>query len=64
MLELYTGDSTVVLFADTEDKLLALAEELASVNAAKLGRPSIGRGQDLPPPLPGAVEGTRGCSDR
>lgn len=61
MLELYTGDSTVVLFADTEDKLFALAEELASVNAAELGRPSVGRSQDLPPPLPGAVEGTRGC---
>jgi len=48
MLELYTGDSTVVLFADTEDKLLALAEELVSVNASALRRPHVGRGQDLP----------------
>ncbi len=62
MLELYTGDSTVVLFADTREELLALAEELTSVNASALGRPDVGRGQDLPPPAAGAVEGTRGCS--
>lgn len=64
MLELYTGGSAVVLFADTEDKLLTLADELASVNASALGRPSVGRGQGLPPPLPGAVEGALDCSGR
>lgn len=62
MLELYTGDSTVVLFADTEDKLLALAEELVSVNASALGRSRVVRGQDLPPPA--ADSGASGCSGR
>jgi hypothetical protein len=64
MLELSTGDSTVVLFADSREELLSLAEELTSVNAAALGRPHVRREQDLPPPAAGAIDGTRDCAGR
>ncbi len=62
MLEIYSGDSTIVLFAGDKSQLLELANELASVNASALGRSSFDRTEALPQPLAGAMAGNLGCS--
>lgn len=64
MLEIYSGDSTIVLFARDKAQLLELASELSSVNAFALDRPGVGREQALPQPAAGAMDGTMACSVR
>lgn len=64
MLEVYSGDSTIVLFADNTDDLFALAESVASVNSAKLGRSHVNPRDALPPPAAGSLNGQLGCSGR
>ncbi|HEU6443721.1 MAG TPA: hypothetical protein VFL61_01550 [Gaiellaceae bacterium] len=61
MLEIYSGDSTIVLFARSEEQLFTLADELLSVNAGKVGNPSVERKAALPPPAQGAMTGTLEC---
>jgi hypothetical protein len=54
-LELQTGRSTVVVFADSRGRAVRIAEALRAVNG------SIAVGSPLPQPAPGALEGTLGC---
>ena len=53
-LELQTGRSTVVVFADSRARVLRVAYALRPVGARALSGP-------LPPPAPGAVQGTLPC---
>lgn len=54
-MELQTGASTIVVFADSRRRLSRIARGLRSLDA------SVGAGVPLPPPPPGAVEGRLGC---
>ena len=53
-LELYTGDVTVTVFADTRAKARRAAEALREADSEEAGG-------DLPPPLPGALRGRMDC---
>jgi hypothetical protein len=64
MLEIYTADATVVLFARSTEQLRQLADELGSVNASALGAPSVARTQELPPPAEGALAGGLACAPK
>jgi len=54
-LELQTGSSTVVVFADSRARALRIAGALRAVNG------SVPPGRMLPPPTPGALESTLDC---
>jgi hypothetical protein len=54
-LEIQTGFSTVVIFADSRGRALRIASALRAVNG------SVAAGSSLPPPAPGALEGTLDC---
>ena len=56
-IELYTGDDTVVIFADTPARARAAAASLRGTihGAVKAA------GEDLPAPVPGALSGTATC---
>lgn len=54
-LEIQTGTTTVVIFAFSKRKALAVAENLRGLNVP------VSVGDRLPPPAPGAVEGTLPC---
>jgi hypothetical protein len=54
-LELQTGRSTIVVFADTRQRLSRIAQDLRSLD----GRTASG--VPLPPPDPGAVDGRLAC---
>ncbi len=54
-LELQTGRSTVVVFADARARLARIAGKLRSLEAP------VSRGGALPPPVAGAVEGELDC---
>jgi hypothetical protein len=65
MLKLHTGELDCCLVRrHTEDTLVTLAEELASVNAPALGVRASGGGKIFLRLYPVRVEGTRGCSGR
>ena len=53
-LEIYTGDTAIVLFGERE-QILRAAEELQAVNA------DVGPREPLQPPRPGALEGKLRC---
>lgn len=55
-LEVYTGDITIVIFADSPNRALTAAEGLRDLN-----RPSIDARESLTPPIDGALEGTLSC---
>lgn len=56
-IELYAGDDTIVIFADTAARARAAAEALrGTVHGA-----SRTAGEDLPAPAPGALSGTATC---
>jgi hypothetical protein len=56
-IELYTGNDTIVIFADTPARARAAAEALqGTVHGA-----SRTAGEDLPAPAPGALSGTATC---
>jgi len=55
-LELQTGSSTVVVFADSRGRAARVARALRAVNGSE---PAGSR--PLPPPDPGALEGTLDC---
>jgi len=57
-LEIQTGTTTVVIFAFSKRDALAVAENLRGLNVPVSAR------DRLPPPPPGAVEGTLPCSSR
>ena len=57
-LEIQTGTTTVVIFAFSKRKALSVAEHLRGLNVA------VSAGDRLPPPAPGAVEGTLRCDTR
>jgi hypothetical protein len=54
-LELQTGRSTIVVFADSRQRLSRIANDLRSVDAR------IASGAPFPPPAPGAVDGQLAC---
>jgi hypothetical protein len=54
-LELQTGRSTVVLFADDRQRLTRIAEDLRPLDSRTAS------GDPLPPPVPGAMEGRLPC---
>ena len=54
-LELQTGSSTVVVFADSRGRAARIARALRPLSES--GPP----GERLPPPAPGALEGTLDC---
>ena len=54
-LEIQTGTTTVVIFAFSKRSALAVAENLRGLNVP------VSAGDRLPPPAPGAVEGTLPC---
>jgi hypothetical protein len=54
-LELQTGRSTIVVFADSCQRLSRIAKDLRSVDSR------IASGAPLPPPAPGAVDGQLAC---
>jgi len=54
-LELQTGRSTIVVFADTRARLARIALSLRSLDAR------VARGDALPAPATGALEGGLGC---
>jgi len=54
-LELQTGRSTIVVFADTRARLARIARSLRSLDAP------VARGGALPPPVAGALEGELDC---
>jgi hypothetical protein len=54
-LELQTGRSTIVVFADSRQRLSRIAENLRSLDAR------TAPGVPLPPPTPGAVDGPLVC---
>lgn len=54
-LEIQTGRSTVVVFADSRPRVLRIADALRAVDG------SVTHGQPLPQPAPGALEGTLDC---
>jgi hypothetical protein len=57
-LEIQTGTTTVVIFAFSKRKALAVAENLRGLNVP------VSAGDPLPRPAPGAVEGTLPCGTR
>lgn len=57
-LEISTGDTTVVLFGDSRERLIAAAQQLRTRPGS---RRSPALNQDLPAPTPGAEEGTLTC---
>jgi hypothetical protein len=57
-LEIQTGTTTVVIFASSKRDALLVAENLRGLNVA------VPAGDRLPPPAPGAVEGTLPCGSR
>jgi hypothetical protein len=54
-LELYSGDVTVVIFGLEREQTMRAARALKGVNGA------LGRGENLPPPAAGALEGELDC---
>lgn len=67
-LEVYSGDVTIVLFADEQAQLLNAAEQLVPANAeaVALQEEALRSGltadeEDLPPPTAGAMEGQLKC---
>lgn len=54
-LELQTGRSTIVVFADSRQRLARIAKDLRALDAR------IASGVPLPAPAPGAVEGQLAC---
>jgi hypothetical protein len=54
-LELQSGRSTIVVFADSRQRLSRIAADLRSLSAGAAS------GVPLPPPAPGAVEGRLAC---
>lgn len=56
-LEIQTGSSTVVVFADSRERALRLASALRPVGEPSPSLPGL----SLPAPLPGAVEGRLAC---
>lgn len=54
-LELQTGRSTIVVFADSRQRLSRIAKDLRALDARTAS------GVPLPPPDPGAVDGRLGC---
>jgi hypothetical protein len=54
-LEIYTGDSTVVIFGSGRAQVIRIANTLRGLNV------SVGAGEPLPRPEPGALEGTLAC---
>ncbi len=62
MLEIYSGKSTIVLFAADRTRLLALADQLVSINSAAVGAAQTRRADTLPAPVSGAMEGKLTCS--
>lgn len=54
-LELQTGRSTIVVFADSRQRLSRIAKDLRSLDARTAS------GVPLPPPAPGAVDGQLAC---
>lgn len=61
-LEVYTGDSTVVIFAESSDVAYSVADELVLVNGDASGFGDVHRDDPLPEPLAGALQGEMGCS--
>jgi len=57
-LEIQTGTTTVVIFAFSKHEVLSVARNLRGLNVP------ISTGDRLPPPAPGAVEGTLRCGTR
>jgi hypothetical protein len=57
-LEIQTGTTTVVIFAFSKRKALAVAESLRGVNVP------VSVCDRLPPPAPGALEGSLPCGTR
>jgi hypothetical protein len=58
-LELYTGDVTIVVYSLADDRRFEIARSLRPINEkARVAADAGG----LPPPVPGAVEGTLTCS--
>lgn len=54
-IEIQTGTTTVVIFAYSKREARSVARSLRGVNVA------VTRGEPLPPPAPGAVEGKAHC---
>jgi hypothetical protein len=54
-LEIHTDRSLIVVFADSSDRVDAIAASLRGVNN------DVHAEELLPPPVPGAVEGTLQC---
>ena len=54
-LEIQTGESTVVIFG-SRSRIRAAIAALEGLNVG------IGPGQDLPPPAPGALDGSLPCN--
>jgi hypothetical protein len=57
-LEIQTGTTTVVIFASSKREALSVARNLRGLNFP------VSAGDRLPPPAPGAVEGTLPCGAR
>lgn len=58
MLEIYSGRVTIVIFGDTDTLRLRAAENLVPVNDLA---GAVSRGEPLPPPAGGAMEGKLAC---
>lgn len=63
-VEVYAGDSTIVIFADTEANALAVAEKPTLVNAAAAGYGERSPEDAFPLPAAGALEGELPCSGK
>jgi hypothetical protein len=61
-LEVYTGDSTIVLFGDDDTDLFELAKSVSSVNSATLGRARVEANAALAQPAAGSLSGQLTCS--
>lgn len=60
-LELATGEVTVVVFGAGKAGVLRAAEALVLVNGAEFPAAAREPGADLPPPVPGAEDGSLSC---
>ncbi|MCY4088361.1 MAG: hypothetical protein OXG37_16110 [Actinomycetia bacterium] len=63
-LEVYTGDATIVIFAESDERALLAAESLRVVNAKARGVPEIKTGEALQAPEPGALQRKLSCASR
>jgi hypothetical protein len=62
-LELYTGDSTVVIFGSNREQVFAASRALRSLPEAQrpAQQPAVSPGDHLPEPVSGALEGKLAC---